>query len=287
MSLSTIPNQSDRSRWLLYKILTRLNQLVGIAGPTGATGAQGPKGDTGNVDTSLSNNYSIGTTQTMDSLVAASLSITGKSIAGPIAINNSIISTVTGIAGAFCVGGNGGNVATGNASGVLGGDNNQATGIYSLCEAGNWGRASIKGQRVHSGGLINVGGDVQASDVILYANPADATATELIIGNSDRIVLPNSSAWNFEVKVVARKTGATGSTAYFRITGLIIRDANAASTSIVGSVADTPILSAGAAGWSFAVDADTTNGALRLKFTGQAATTVAVVAQVNLVETKG
>lgn len=44
MGVSTTPNPSDRSRWLLFRILTRLNEIQGIAGPVGPTGPTGAPG---------------------------------------------------------------------------------------------------------------------------------------------------------------------------------------------------------------------------------------------------
>jgi hypothetical protein len=84
--------------------------------------------------------------------------------------------------------------------------------------------------------------------------------------------------------VVAGVTGG-GNTKGWTVEGVIKRGANAAATSIVGTAT---VLSgyadAGAATWTIAVTADTTNGGLAITFTGQAATTIRVVCKIESTE---
>jgi hypothetical protein len=84
--------------------------------------------------------------------------------------------------------------------------------------------------------------------------------------------------------VVSGKTAA-GDTKGWTIEGVIKRGANAASTALVGVPTVTSTYAdLGAATWDIAVTADTTNGGLKVTFTGQAATTIRTVCQIRTTE---
>ena len=73
--------------------------------------------------------------------------------------------------------------------------------------------------------------------------------------------------------IVGRRTDVTGSNASYKIEGLVIRDSTAGSTALVGSRSKT-ILTRPNSNWNADVFADTTNGALTFKVTGQASQTI-------------
>ena len=78
---------------------------------------------------------------------------------------------------------------------------------------------------------------------------------------------------------------AAGDTARWTIDGAIKRGANAASTAMVGTPTVTMTHNdAGAAAWSVAVTADTTNGGIKVEVTGAAATTIRWVCKINTTE---
>jgi hypothetical protein len=84
--------------------------------------------------------------------------------------------------------------------------------------------------------------------------------------------------------VVAGVTGG-GNTKGWTIEGVIKRGANAASTALVGTATVTSSYAdAGASTWTIAAAADTTNGGLKITFTGQAGTTIRVVAKIESTE---
>jgi len=84
--------------------------------------------------------------------------------------------------------------------------------------------------------------------------------------------------------VIAGVTGG-GDTARWTINGAIKRGAAAASTALVGTPTVTMTHNnAGAAAWTVAVTADTTNGALAVTVTGAAATTIRWVCRINTTE---
>ena len=87
----------------------------------------------------------------------------------------------------------------------------------------------------------------------------------------------------FKGSVIAGVTGA-GNTKGWSIEGVIKRGANAAATTLVGSTVMSAYADVGAAAWTVALAADTTNGGLRVTVTGQAATTIRWVAKVESVE---
>ncbi len=136
-----------------------------------------------------------------------------------------------------------------------------------------------------------VAGDSQATVAFpMSCFTSNATPTELLGRESfgpttSRALLPANTAWSFEVVVVCRRQSGSDHATFAR-RGLIWRNTTAASTTIEGSVqtVGTDIVSAGAATWSIALSADTTNGALRIEFTGQAGTNIRTVAWLRMTE---
>lgn len=112
---------------------------------------------------------------------------------------------------------------------------------------------------------------------VVIAETTDATQTEATCnaGSSSSsggigLTLANNRTFAFKILVAARRTDATGENDAWEFTGLIHRDANAASTTLDALQANQ----IGSTSWSVAVDADTTNGTLRVRVTGEAAKTI-------------
>jgi hypothetical protein len=125
----------------------------------------------------------------------------------------------------------------------------------------------------HAGGRANAIGDAQTGRYILRRYVANTVAPTVLTtdgaapGTTNQIVLPNNSVYIFDGNVVGRDGGDSSS---WRFRGTIERGANAAATAIIGSVTiDAPVQEAGASTWTLAVDADTTNGCLRITVTGE------------------
>jgi hypothetical protein len=125
--------------------------------------------------------------------------------------------------------------------------------------------------------------------LILARQTTDATPTVLAsttsaAGTTNQVILPNNSAYFFRGEVISGVTGG-GNTKGWTIEGVIKRGANAASTALVGTPTVTSTYAdAGASTWTIAVTADTTNGGLRVTFTGQASTTIRTVCQIRTTE---
>lgn len=174
-----------------------------------------------------------------------------------------------------------GGTASGNSSfakgGTASGTNSSASGEGAL--------ADKYGQKSHAAQSFSVVGDAQTSLLVGRKSTSDATPAIIFLNTalSARLTLSNNTTWAFKILVVARRTDADGENDAWEITGLIHRDANAASTTLDAS----QINQIGATAWTCAVSADTTNGALQIDVTGAASKTIQWVARIETTETTG
>ena len=215
----------------------------------------------------------------------------------------------TGIGSVVCGGGNDGtnaigNTASGLLSAVVGGAVNLASGIHAITGGrsniangirstvwGNDGNArSIRGNFVTAAcqNPVSGNGAAQAALLVLGIQTTNATPTVLTtngaVGDTvNQVILPNNSAYFFRGEVISGRTGG-GDAKGWTIEGVIKRGANAAATTLVGVTVMSPFADVGAATWTIAVTADTTNGGLAITFTGQLATTIRTVAQIRTTE---
>ncbi len=191
-------------------------------------------------------------------------------------------------------------VASGTRSFIAGGADNTADGDYSHASGqgnvangeasraeGAYANATLFGQTAQAGGKFSAVGDAQHGRYVLRNQTTNATQTELFLnGSSERLVLSNDTTWAFSILIVARRTDANDESAGYKVEGVIDRNATAGSTAIVGSVTKT-VLAEDSSAWDVAVDADTTNGSLRIQVTGEASKTIRWVAVVQTAETVG
>jgi hypothetical protein len=185
------------------------------------------------------------------------------------------------------------NTASNTGASSLGGYNNFANGALSTTVGGRYSSArNITGNVVFSacnGPVAFLPGTSQAALLILGRQTTDATPTVLTSDNgaastTNQVILPNNSAYFFRGEVISGVTGG-GDTKGWTIEGVIKRGANAASTALVGIPTVTSTYAdLGAATWDIAVTADTTNGGIRVTFTGQLATTIRTVCQIRTTE---
>lgn len=217
-------------------------------------------------------------------------------------------SSNTASSGRAAVAGGQGNVASGLYSFIGGGESNTANNFYSVISGGFGHTADgsrsfigggargtargITGNHVFPACNIPISftqGVTQSALLLLARETTNATATVLAsdtgaAGTTNQVILPNNSAYSFSGEVIAGVTAA-GDTARWTINGAIKRGANAASTAMVGTPTVTMTHNdAGAATWSVAVTADTTNGGIKVEVTGAAATTIRWVCRINTVE---
>ena len=184
------------------------------------------------------------------------------------------------------------NTTANNYSFVGGGNNNNASGAASAIVGGSYGTVrGITGMQAMpacSSPISGTLGITQAALLVLARQTTDATATVLTsdanaASGTNQVILPNNSAYYFRGEVVAGVTSG-GNTKGWYIEGVIKRGAGVGTTVLVGSTVTSMYADVGAATWTIAVTADTTNGGLAVTFTGQAATTIRTVCQIRTTE---
>jgi hypothetical protein len=188
----------------------------------------------------------------------------------------------------------GGNLTSASAinSATIGGYNNQANANNALVLGGASGiTRSVQARFVMPSlePIVSGAGQSQISFLVLGRQTTDATVTTLASNSSaasstNQLVLSNNSAYYVTGSCIANVTGG-GDTKAWTFEAVIKRGANAAATSLVTAV--VPVVTAadtGAAAWTIAVSADTTNGALQVQVTGAAATTIRWVCKLESTE---
>ena len=200
-------------------------------------------------------------------------------------------STASGNSSAIVAGGS--NAASANYASILGGLANVANAEAATVIGGYYGTTrSIAGNTVTPASvapIASAAGRSQSAILVLGRETTNATATVLAsntsaAGTTNQIILPNNSAYYVKGSIIANVTGG-GNTKSWDFIATIKRGANAAATSIVGSVTlNVQAADAGASTWIVAITADTTNGGLAVTVTGQAATTIRWVAKLESTE---
>ena len=180
-----------------------------------------------------------------------------------------------------------------------------AAGLSSIAMAGGYAQqnqsvaigafahANVRGKVAWSSyPLTNANGATQAGNYVLSNSTTDATATKLVTdydwtsaGSINQIVLPNNSVYGFTGTVIAREdSSSTDDFAVWEVKGGAVRGATASTTTLGSYNINKISESTGAANWSIALSADTTNGAVAITVTGEAAHNIRWVATVNTTE---
>ena len=184
--------------------------------------------------------------------------------------------------------------ASGANSACLGGYSNKADARNAICLGGNRGdtRGTI-GKTVFAAGNSPIGftyGYSQAALLVVGASTTDATTTTLrsdqnSASATNQCVLENGgSLYAFTITVVGRET-STGHYASIKFEGVIDKQDSSSNVTIRTTPTKTVLATNGdGSNWDAAVDADTTNQALRVKVTGEASTTIKWVAKIDTIE---
>jgi len=176
--------------------------------------------------------------------------------------------------------------------GAFGGNANEVNASNATAIGGYYGTTNaVQFKTVFPGDSLGTFGNrglSQAGNLNIAVQTTDATATALrsnasAASTTNQLVLQNNSAMYVSGSIIANVTAA-GNTAAWSFEAVIKRGANAAATSIVQSVVNVVAQDTGASTWVVALTADTTNGALRITVTGQAATTIRWVANLRSTE---
>ena len=181
--------------------------------------------------------------------------------------------------------------AGGFSSVVLGGSSNLSNANSSVVVGGQSGttRSIDSYKALPSNNPIGGSGFTQSGVLVLGRQTTDATVTTLTsnssaAGTTNQLVLPNNAAYYVRGSCIANVTGG-GNTKAWSFEAAIKRGASAAATSIVGAVIkNVAAADAGASTWDITISADTTNGALAVSVTGQAATTIRWVCRLDSTE---
>jgi hypothetical protein len=192
------------------------------------------------------------------------------------------------------------NTASGDFSANLGGTSNTVSATYSIniggsnnTNTGNYSVTSGKSVNNNYGYGRHVRGynhtanaDCQKSEMFLSKRTTDATATTLTAGGGSAIfdnqyIMFNQSAVRFKGTIIGKQSGSTNAAAW-DIDGLIVRGANAASTTL--NVSNVTLVQNTPAWGTPTLAAETTNGGLRVQVTGAAATNIQWTAVIETTE---
>lgn len=169
------------------------------------------------------------------------------------------------------------NLANAKNSAVLGGAYGTTRGIIGYAAFPSHDSPIAAAAGVSQGGLVILGRQTTNATPTILSSDANAAsaANQLILAN-------NSAAYVFGY-VIANVTGA-GDTKSWIMSATVKRGANAATTTVVGSIVASQQADAGASTWDVTVAADTTNGGLAVTVTGQASTTIRWACKLETVE---
>jgi hypothetical protein len=177
-------------------------------------------------------------------------------------------------------------VSLGGLAGSLTGSVSTLLNGYYVTDRGVRG-SIVAGTMYAFGGVTN--GVLQTHRVLLATQTTSAagsiaTSDGAVASSNNQLILGNNTAVYIKGRVIAGVTGG-GNTKAWTFEGALKRGANAAATSIVGTIATNVIAAdAGASTWTIAITADTTNGGVTVTVTGQAATTIRWAAEIQATE---
>ena len=162
------------------------------------------------------------------------------------------------------------NTASAIYSTVLNGKCNTASGCYSTASGGYASTQSITGRISHASGKFSVNGDSQISTFVLRVATANNVATTLTADGStasatNQIVLANQTGYRFRGTIIGKQSGSTN-VASWDIDGLIVRGANAGTTTV--NVSNVNVVQNTPAWGTPTLSADTVNGGLQVQVTG-------------------
>jgi hypothetical protein len=287
----TLSQAASGSSTSTLSFFTPHGVVVG-GGNNQATGSYSFIGGGGDAGTAANRNVASGAWSTVAGGRGNTASGVGSFIGGGGTIGSSVsFANLASGSGATILGGFS-NTSSGTGSSVLGGFTNTANQTFSTIVGGSFGTArAIVGNTVFPSSDAPISGNLgitQAALLILARQTTDATPTALCssaaaAGTGNQVILPNNSAYFFRGEVISGVTGG-GDAKGWTIEGVIKRGANAAATTLVGVTVLSTHADLGAATWTIAVTADTTNGGIRVTFTGQAATTIRTVCSIRSTE---
>ena len=234
--------------------------------------------------------------------ILAGTGISVSNPTGPVTINNTGVLSVTSTSQSVLVSGSQNIVISGPKlyaenpqSGLVppsaAGANAVALGSGAIATAdnslalGEQAVTRIQGGVVQASGRFASSGDAQTGRYTVRANTVSTFPSEGFVdgqGGSVRLVLADNSTWTFRIMVAAQRTDVNDGRAGFQLKGVIYRVAGAASVALQGGITVEQFSASNP--WSVLVDADTTNGSLRIQFVGENGKVIRWVALIETVE---
>lgn len=191
----------------------------------------------------------------------------------------------------FIGGGLGNDTASAQYGAISGGQGNQLTGAGSWIPGGIQATdRGVRGTGAWSAGQFSVNGDAQVQEFVLRSDTTNATPEEMTTTNAaaattNTVNLPNNSAYDVQGRIVARDSSGNAQT--WIIDAMIVRGANAASTTLTGGGTPTAKFTQGTFTGTVALSANTTTGGLAVTVTGVAATNIKWVASLQATQVVG
>ena len=183
----------------------------------------------------------------------------------------------------------GSSTASGTSSIAIG---NSGAEAYAATSLGQYALSSSQGKYSYASGRFgSTEGSAQTGTYVLRADTTDATPEGLTTRNNggvqsdNQVNLPNNSVYGFTGIIIAREdSAATNDFAVWEVKGGAVRAASASTTALGSYNINKISESTGAANWSIAISADTTNGAIAFTVTGEASHSIRWVATINTTE---
>ncbi len=164
-----------------------------------------------------------------------------------------------------------------------------ASGAYSWAMGNRATTQGIFGKQAWASGRFGADGDAQSGLYVLRNNTASVTPTQLstdglVAGTANGVILPDNSCFACYGRVMGRE-GATGVMSDWEIKATIKRGVGVGTTALVGSSTVTLLnQDGGAAAWALGVTADATNGGLAVTVTQSSGVATHWVARIQTTE---
>lgn len=191
--------------------------------------------------------------------------------------------------GVAAIAGGAGAVASGDFSQALG-NTVTSSGIFSRATGYDSSTRGLMGARSHATGRQSQAADIQEIQMFVRGLTTDATPLALTANNSVKSATNQLGVVQFSNLAVMGLVTAgtsTGDAKNWSFSAGIQRTGSGVASTVMVA-ACTPVVianTAGAAAWTLAVTADTTNGALSVTFTGAFATSCRIGCTLTAVET--
>lgn len=158
-----------------------------------------------------------------------------------------------------------------------------SAGASNSIAVGNQSLTRLDGAMNQANGRFASQGDAQIGKYLMRSHTVNANFTELFIngtGGTERLALPDDSTWIWTATIVGHQQDGNGHSG-FKVEGVIYK-AGAVNTAMLGAVTKSTI--AAHPLWDCAVEADDTNGSLKITVKGEAGKIIRWLAIIETVE---